>query len=225
MPRDTSTRSWLDRITGWSPVLLLGGLAAFTYWLDSQVQPPAPRRDGSERHDPDVYVEGFKAITLDSRGRPTQLIAGKSARHFGDDQTTEFTEPVLAQTEAGQPEFRVTAAHGKLSGDRKDVVFTGNVRAVREAGPSAPGEAPVGPVTVTTEYLHVVPDAQTADTDKAVTIEEPRGIIKSVGLTLDNKAKTLKLKSSVQGTMQPQALPDLPKAPAKSAPTQPTKKK
>jgi hypothetical protein len=59
----------------------------------------------------------------------------------------------------------------------------------------------------------VIPDKELASTDKAVTIEEPRGIIRSVGLTLDNNAKTLKLKSSVQGTLQPQALPDLPSAP------------
>jgi len=206
MAREIRARSMLDRFTAWSPVLLLGALAALTYWLDSQVQPPVPRRDGSERHDPDIYVEGFRSITLDEKGRPTQVIEGKRALHFGDDQTTEFTEPRLTQTEAGKPAFRITAARGKLSGDRKDVVFTGNVRAVRDAGPVRPGESPAGPVTVTTEYLHVIPDKEFARTDKAVTIEEPRGIIHSVGLELDNKAKMLKLKSAVRGTLQPQAL-------------------
>jgi lipopolysaccharide export system protein LptC len=199
-------RSWLDRATAWSPVLLLGGLAALTYWLDAQVQPPTPRRDGSMRHDPDLFIQGFRAVTLDAQGRPLQTIAGKLARHFGDDQTTEFTEPMLAQTEAGKPAFRVTAARGKLTGDRKEVFFTGNVRAVRDAGPPTPGTAATGPVTVTTEYLHVIPDKEIARTDKAVTIEEPRGIIRSVGLELDNKAKTLKLNSSVRGTLEPQAL-------------------
>jgi len=62
-------------------------------------------------------------------------------------------------------------------------------------------------VTVTTEFLHVVPDKELARTDKAVTIEEPRGIIHSVGLELDNKARTLKLHSGVNGTLQPQSLP------------------
>ena len=202
-----NVRSLLDRVTAWSPVFLLGGLAALTYWLDSQVQPPAPRRDGTERHDPDIYVDGFKAITLDSKGRAIQAIGGKRALHYGDDQTTEFTEPVLAQTDPGKPAFRVTAARGKLSGDRKEVFFSGNVRAVRDAAPASPGQEASGPVTVTTEYLHVIPDTEVAHTDKPVTIEEPRGIIKSVGLDLDNKAKTLKLRSSVQGTLQPQALP------------------
>src|SRR5262245_55940779 len=201
------SRTLLDRFTAWSPVLLLAGLAALTYWLDSQVQAPAPRRDGSERHDPDIYIEGFRAVELDAQGRPKQAVAGKRAMHYGDDQTTEVVEPMLAQTEAGKPAFRVPAASGRLSGDRKDVYFMGNVRAVRDAGPTKPGESPAGPVTVTTEYLHVVPDKEIARTDKAVTIEEPRGIIHSVGLELDNKAKTLKLRSGVRGTLQPQALP------------------
>lgn len=207
MARDDRTRSLLDRLTSWSPVLLLGGLAALTYWLDSQVQPPVPRRDGSQRHDPELYVENFRAVELDARGLPKQLVAGKRAVHFGDDQTTEIADPVLAQTEAGKPAFRVTATMGKLSGDRKQVWFTGNVRAVREAGPTKAGESPTGPVVVTTEYLHVVPDAERATSDKPVTIEEPRGIIHTTGIILDNKAKTLKLQSGVSGTLQPNALP------------------
>jgi lipopolysaccharide export system protein LptC len=212
MALELRTRSILDRVTSWSPVLLLGALAALTYWLDAQVQPPAPRRDGSERHDPDIYIEGFHAVELDAQGRPRQSVAGKRALHYGDDQTTEVIEPMLAQTEAGKPAFRITAASGRLSGDRKDVYFIGNVRAVREAGPTEPGEAPAGPVTVLTEYLHVVPDKEWARTDKAVTIDEPRGIIRSVGLELDNKAKTLKLLSGVSGTLQPQTLPAPPVA-------------
>jgi lipopolysaccharide export system protein LptC len=91
--RERAGRSLLDRATAWSPVLLLGGLAALTYWLDAQVQPPLPRRDGTERHDPDIYVEGFRAVELDAAGRARQLIAGKRALHYGDDQTTEIVEP------------------------------------------------------------------------------------------------------------------------------------
>ena len=69
MSRDARARTLLDRLTAWTPVFLLGGLAALTYWLDAQVQPPQPRRDGSERHDPDIFVEGFRAIyAVDLRG-------------------------------------------------------------------------------------------------------------------------------------------------------------
>jgi len=36
-----------------------------------------------------------------------------------------------------------------------------------------------------------------------VTITDARGIINAVGMELDNDAKTLKLKSGVRGTIQP----------------------
>ena len=41
----------IDRLVAWSPVLLLGGLAALTYWLDAQVQAArrAPRRHRAPR--------------------------------------------------------------------------------------------------------------------------------------------------------------------------------
>ena len=42
---------------------------------------------------------------------------------------------------------------------------------------------------------------------EAVTVEEPRGIIRGRGLEFDNKAKTVRLQSQVSGTFQPQDLP------------------
>jgi len=37
-----------------------------------------------------------------------------------------------------------------------------------------------------------------------VTIVEPRGIIRGRGLEFDNKARTVRIKSQVSGTFQPQ---------------------
>jgi len=39
-----------------------------------------------------------------------------------------------------------------------------------------------------------------------VTIEETRGIIQGVGMVLDNSARTIRLKSAVRGTLQPNLL-------------------
>jgi LPS export ABC transporter protein LptC len=119
-------------------------------------------------------------------------------------------------TDPDSPRVTVTADSGVLTGDRETISLTGNVRATREAGPAASAAAPKakgrkadpgpgGPVTLTTEYLRVVPKLGRATTDRAVTIEEPRGIIHSVGMEIDTKAQTLKLKSRVRGTLQPQA--------------------
>ena len=201
-------RRFLDRLTAWSPVLLLGGLAALTYWLDAQVQQQPPRRDGSSRHDPDLYVESFRAMSFAADGQVSQSLAAKKAQHFPDDDSTEFTAPAIVLTDPGRPRFSVSADKAAVAGDRETIAFSGNVRAVRDAsatkgGAATPAAAPTGPVTVTTEYLRVLPKQGRADTNQAVTIEEPRGIIQAVGMELDNQAKTLKLKSGVHGTLQP----------------------
>ncbi len=81
---------------------------------------------------------------------------------------------------------------GTVSGDRETVTFRGNVRATRDAdvrGRPRAGNGRAGPVTFTTDMLRVVPEEGRAETDRPVTIEEPRGIIQGVGMVLDNEAR------------------------------------
>jgi LPS export ABC transporter protein LptC len=113
----------------------------------------------------------------------------------------------LAVTEANRAPMSVTAERGTIAGDRETFVLEGSVLAVREAEPARPGSSrePGGRVTLSTELLRVLPKKGLAETDRPVTIEEPRGIIRSVGIRLDTEANTLKLKSGVRGTLQPNA--------------------
>ena len=203
MADNRPTRSWIDRATAWSPVLLLGGLAALSYWLDAQVQPPAPRRDGSTRHDPDIFAEGVRVLKLDAQGRPLQLLSARRAEHFPDDLTTEFSDITLAETREGKPPVKVTANQATLTGDRENVFFKGQVRAIREATPATAHEPAAGASSLATEYLHVMPNRETADTDQPVTITDARGIIHATGMEADNKARTIKFKSGVSGHMEP----------------------
>ena len=205
----TGARAVFDRLIAWSPVLLLGGLAALTYWLDAQVQPPAPRREGSTRHDPDLFLVNFRAVNFDENGKPRESVAAARADHFPDDLTSELTRPRIRITQADRPAFEVIADRAKISGDREHAYFSGHVQADREADNPATvkGREAAGPLTLTTEYLHVIPKLERAETDRPVTIRESRGIIEAVGLELDNKTKTLKLKSRVTGSFEPSALP------------------
>lgn len=202
------TRHLLDRLTAWSPVLLLGGLAALTYWLDAQVQTPVDARSGAPKHEPDMYIENFRAVALGPDGRPRQSISATRAEHYPDDQTSEFIEPKLHLTEPGRPALALTADRGKLSADRENAYFTGNVRAEREPMPGgAEDGATGGKMTLTTRSLHVDTRRERFNTADPVTIEEPRGIIKGIGLEFDNIAKTARLNGQVSGTMQPRTAP------------------
>jgi len=202
-------RALVDRMVAWSPVLLLGGLAALTYWLDAQVQADTARRDGTARHDADMYIENFRAVSYDADGTLRQSLAARRAEHHPDDESIDFADPSLALTDPGRPRMSITANAGTLSGDRETVNFRGNVRATRDALPdgAAAGNEPKGPITLSSEALRVVPNKGRAETDGPVTVEEPRGIIHAVGMAVDNEAHTIKLKSGVHGTLSPEIAP------------------
>jgi lipopolysaccharide export system protein LptC len=203
------SRAFFDRLVAWSPVLLLGGLAALTYWLDAQVQPAATHRDGSSRHDPDLFLTDFKAVTFDARGLPRESLSAASAEHFPDNDSAELQDPKLSLTDPGRPTMTITADTGVIAGDREHGDFKGHVLVHRDADttPPSPGEAANGPVTLTTSLLHVDTRVQRVTTDQPVTIEEPRGIIHGRGLEFDNKAKRVRLHSHVTGTLSPQQQP------------------
>jgi lipopolysaccharide export system protein LptC len=196
---------WSDRLVTWSPVLLLGALAGLTYWLNAQVRLAAPAFDGSGRHDPDVFVETFRAINLDQDGRVRQALVADRAEHYPDDDTTAFDAPAITFTDPGKPRLDITSDHATVTGDRENVYFSGHVKAVREASTTA-DEKPDGPVTMTSDFLHVLPNEDRVVTDRAVTITEPHGTINAIGLELDNKAKIAKFGSHVTGQLQPQTL-------------------
>jgi lipopolysaccharide export system protein LptC len=208
----TATRR-LDRLITWSPVLLLGGLAALTYWLDAQIQPTVPRPDGSKRHDVDLYVDSVRAINFGADGKPLQVLAAARAEHYPDDDSTVLVKPDLEIKDPREPNFEIRADMAKVSGDRDDVWFTGAVHARRDAEPAqkaspppADAVSPVGATTLATDYLHVRPREKLADTDKAVTVEDARGTVNAVGMKLDANNGSVRFLSRVRGTIAPSAV-------------------
>jgi lipopolysaccharide export system protein LptC len=192
-------RIQIDRLIAWSPVLLLAGFAALTYWLNAQIQAAPPPFDGSGRHDPDLYIDNFKAVVLGPDGAVRQAITARAGRHFPDDDTTDFDAPTITFSEPGKAPVSVTAEHATITGDQRNAYFRGNVKGVRAAGPDAKD----GPTTMASEYLHVQPKDDKVETDKAVTITDPRGIISGVGMEFDNKSKNFRFKSRASGQLQP----------------------
>jgi lipopolysaccharide export system protein LptC len=195
----------IDRLVSWSPVLLLGSLAALTYWLDAQVQPESARHDGTARHDADFFIENFRAVSFDADGRMRQSLAARHAEHHPDDDSVDLVSPELALTDPGRPGMSIVADAGTVFGDRETVTFRGSVRAVRDAPPAGMpvGNGPQGKATLTAEFLRVIPKQGRAETDGPVTIEEPRGTIHGVGMVFDNRAGTIRLKSGIHGTLLP----------------------
>ncbi len=194
-------RIQIDRLIAWSPVALLGALAVLTYWLNAQVQVAGTAFDGSGRHDPDLYIENVKAVSLDAQGRVRQALIARMTRHYPDHDTTDFEVPLITFSDPGKPKLVVSANRATVTGDREHAYFSGNVKGVREATEADPQD---GPVVLTSEYLHVIPKEDRVLTDLPVTITDARGIINATGMEFDNRSKKLKFGSHVSGQIQPQ---------------------
>jgi lipopolysaccharide export system protein LptC len=182
----------LEFLRAWSALLPLLALLAGTYWLSQQVLPLPPVPDYKARHDPDYIVNNFSAVTLGEGGDPRFLLAAQKMEHYPDDDTTHLVEPRLTSPYRDKPPVHISADQGEVSHNGGEVFLRDNVQVVRDAS------AKQSEMKVSTSYLHVVPDDETADTDRAVAITEARGVTTAVGMKLESKARVLKLLSKVR---------------------------
>jgi len=184
------------RPTSWLPLAVLALLVGLTLWLNTLVQVPNARADGSLRHDPDVMVDSFNARKLAEDGAVQYTVAAKKMVHYPDDDSALLESLTLEAFEPRQPKMTITADHGRLEQGGDRVWIEGNVVIVREA------DAKTEKARVTTDKLLVLPDEGKASTTTEVHLEMPSTRAVAQGLELDNRERTIKL-DRVHATYKP----------------------
>src|SRR5205085_10666932 len=84
--------------------------------------------------------------------------------------------------------------HAHMSGNGENVFFENAVRVVRAA------DRTQSALVLETNYLHVIPDANIAKTDRPVTIRNATGLVSASGLELNSETRILNLQGRVRGT-------------------------
>ena len=184
----------MERFTAGFPLALLALLAALTFWLNHIAQPTTTPSDGNTRHDPDYIIENLVAVRTQADGSAQYQLEAKRMLHYPDDDTTHLENPRILSFDGKHPETTIVADTALMSSEGKTVDFNGNVRANRAASSTRSAMA------LTTEHLRVIPDDDVARTDSPVTIVDANARLTAVGLELDNKSQTIKLKSKVRGS-------------------------
>lgn len=182
------------RARSWLPILPLIGILAMTYWLDQQAKPETETGDRKQQHTPDAIIDQLQAVTLNQEGTPRFLMSAKKLLHYADDDSTELVEPNLTAQTAARPDVHMTALKGTLSSKGDVIELFDDVEIVRKASKSR------GELSIKTDYVKVVPDAETAETTHAVTVDEDNNHLSAVGMELDYRAQTLKLLSRVKAS-------------------------
>jgi len=189
--------TFASRARYWLPLLPLLGLLGATYWPNQRVQPESARPDSSKRHDPDAIMENFSATKLDEQGVPHFIMTAKKMQHYPDDDSAVLEVPRLTALSVDRPTIHTIAKRGIVSSKGDEVFLHDDVEVLREAS------AQQDELTLHTEYLHIIPDKDLADTDRAVTIVNAHNTVHAIGLEMNNKTRTLKLLSQVRSEHVP----------------------
>ncbi len=189
----------VSRSRYWLPLLPLLALLAFVYWLDQQVQQEIAVAANNQRHDPDGIMDNFHSTKMDRLGVPRFLLSAKQLRHYPDHDSTELDLPRLTMLNKVNPPVHMNGIRGNVSSRGDEVIFRDDVSVLREA------VGDQSAMTLTTEYLRVLPSQDWADTDRAVTIVDANSTVHAIGLEMDNKTRILKLLSQVRSEHLPHA--------------------
>jgi lipopolysaccharide export system protein LptC len=190
-----------EKLTAALPLILVGMVVAFTFWLDHLAQPAKPGTGGASRHDPDYMVVGLSARRMNESGETSYTLSAAKMMHYPDDNTTLLTTPRLVSLGSEKAPVTITAHQAVVSSNGEHVYFQDDVRVTR----SAFGDS--SELVMRTAFLHVVPDEKLAMTDRTITITDAATTVTAVGLELNSETRVIKLLSNVRGTYDPNKAP------------------
>lgn len=180
------------RLREWLPLLPLLLLLAATYWLNQQVQPLPAKTVRSGLGEPDFVISNISATSINEHGTPRFILAARKVTHHPADDSTLLDEPHLTSLYADRPPVYTSAKQGEISSEGDEIFLRGEVKLVRAGG------ARQSEQSFATDYLHVVPDLDLADTDRPVVLKDAHNVVHAVGMEIDNKARMVKLLSQVR---------------------------
>ncbi len=180
----------------WLPLAIAAVMAALTLWLNHISEQPLPQDDAAFRHDPDAVVENFVATAFDRNGYPRYSLAATRMTHFMDDDTTTLESPRFEQNTPGAPSVRAEARRGIVSSNGEHVHLLDEVRMTRAASQSSPE------LVLTTDYLHITPEAEVMQTERPVELRQGRAWMTAGSLLVDGKSRTLELRGRVKGSYE-----------------------
>lgn len=190
-----------DQLLGYLPLLLMGVLAALTWWLVKNT--PVPGEAGATRparHDPDYTMRGFSVVSYGPDGRLRSRLEGEVMRHFPDTDTIEVEQVRLRAVDERGRVTLGTAQRALSNGDATQVRLTGGARVVRDP---APGDAASSRLEIRGEFLELFTQTERVRSHLPVTMLTDRGELRAGSLDYNHLDRSGQLSGRVSGVLQP----------------------
>ena len=200
-------RKFLDRLTLYLPVFLMGALALGTYWLvrSTPVSPPA-KADPVKSHLPDYFMRNFSVKTFDETGRLKSEVAGTDARHFPDTDTLDIDG---VRIRSFDPEGRLTTVSSRralTNSDNSEIQLMGKALVIRQSSRDINGKTQPS-MEFRGEFLHAFMETEQVKSHLPVELTRGRDRFSADSLDFDNRAGIVLLKGRVKGVLMPTKIP------------------
>lgn len=143
-----------DRASIYLPVVLMAGLALFTYWLvRNSPQGAAPAQQRVSNNQIDYFMRQFTVKSFDEKGQLKSEVSGVEARHFTASDTLEIDQARIRSLSDKGRIVLSTSNRALSNSDASEVQLSGNARVIREAAVGADGQS-VPRLEFRGEFLH-----------------------------------------------------------------------
>ena len=186
-------------VSSYLPLLLMGLLAASTWWLVKNTpQGDGPAADKPPREAPDYTMAGFSITRFSPEGQVVLRIAGDTMRHF---PATDRLEIEGVRIHAIAPDGRTTDATARralANGDGSEVQLLGGARVVSQLDGAEVLE-------LRGEFLHAFLRFERIRSHLPVQLRHGGTETRAGGLDYDHLQQLLQLSGPVRATLQPGA--------------------
>lgn len=168
------------------PLIIIGALAAATYWLEFVVSNESAGRSSRAGHTPDAIVHNLTMDRFDPLGRHQLHLTAEKMVHYGDDDTAELTQPRLVFNKNERTlNMRSNTGHG--DNINREITLDGQVVGLRTGGKDFTEQR------LATESLTVLTDDEFAFTLQPIVLTQGKTRIEAIGMEWDNAQGRLKL--------------------------------
>ncbi len=185
-----------EKLINWSPVILLLLLAGLTWWLDAKIRNQLDANTPNTSSYPDFYVIGYQATRMNQLGEKLYSLEGNKLEHYALQKLSSLSLPVLMYYSGLDGPISFASEKARLINNGEHVYFEGNVEINRPKNDSQ------RELTIKTSHIHIIPDEETAVTDKEIFLNIGNSKLSAVGLEFNNKTRIINLLSQVQANYE-----------------------
>ena len=195
-------RSWWDRLSIYLPVLLMGLLAAASYWLlRATPLPPEPKPERPPTHEPDYLMRRFSVKVFDASGALRSEVFGSEARHHPDTDTTEIDQARIRSVGAQGQVTTATAQRVVSNGQQTEFTLAGDAVVIREA---VRQDGSLPRLEFHGEFIQVFTDVERVVSDRPVLLVRGNDRLSADSLDYQGgDVRVANLKGRVRATLAP----------------------